>query len=117
MAEQKPKEAQQTVEPPPADSGVGERQVKPIQDRTREEQAADLTTPGDVKKGVLQEPEHEIDQSPYPSQTQVPPQERPPFATGRPDVPIVQSAVTGAGAHTPPDPDEYAPDGRPRDLT
>lgn len=114
MAEQKPKD--QTVDPPPADSGVGERQVKPIQDRTREEQAADLTTPGDVKKGVLQEPEHEIDQSPYPSQTQVPPQERPPFATGRPDVPIVQSAVTGAGAHTPPDPDEYAPDGRPRDL-
>jgi hypothetical protein len=115
MADQKQKD--QTVERPPADSGVGERQVKPIQDRSREEQVQDLTTPSDIKKGVLKEPEHEIDQSPYPSQSEVPPQERPPFATGRPDVPIVQSAVTGAGAHTPPDPEQFDADGRPRDLT
>jgi hypothetical protein len=96
-----------------SDQGVGEAQVKPIQDRSREEQQADLLHPEDIKKGVLKEPEHDADKTPYPVGDQ-PPIERPPFSTGRPDVPIVQSAVTGAGAHTPPDPDAFWPDGRPK---
>jgi len=71
--------------------------------------------PEDIEKGVLQEPEHPADQTPYPVAEQ-PPHERPPFSTARPDVPIVTSAVTGAGAHTPPPADEFTPDGRPRGL-
>jgi hypothetical protein len=114
MADAK-KDQEPTVEAPPEGVGVGERQVKPIKDRSKDEQKADLIHPEDIEKGVLKEPEHDADQTPYPVGDQ-PPIERPPFATGRPDVPIVQSAVTGAGAHTPPDPDDYTPDGRLRDL-
>lgn len=111
MAEKKTEENK--ITPAPEDSGVGERQVKPAWDRTDADLKADLTSPEDVEKGVLKEPEHEADKSPYPVQEQ-PPQERPPYSTGRPDVPIVQSAVLGAGAHTPPDPEQFWPDGRPR---
>lgn len=113
MAEKPQKQEENTITPAPPGSGASTQQVKPITERSKEEQLADLTSPGDIKKGVLKEPEHEADQSPYPTQKQ-PPQERPPFSTGRPDVPIVQSMVTGAGAHTPPDPGEFTPDGRPR---
>jgi hypothetical protein len=35
-------------------------------------------------------------------------------STAKPDEPIVQSLVTGAGAHEPPDPDVYDAAGRPR---
>ena len=113
MAEKKQQEG--SVEAPTTGDAIVDRQVKPIAERSKDEQVADLTHPEDIKKGVLKEPEHEADQSPYPA-GEVPPQERPPFSTGRPDVPIVQSMVTGAGAHTPPDPDEFTPDGRPRDI-
>lgn len=37
----------------------------------------------------------------------------PPVRTNRPDVPIAQSLVAGAGAHDPPDENEVGPDGRP----
>lgn len=36
----------------------------------------------------------------------------PPVRTDRPDVPILQTLKTGAGAHRPPDPDRIGPDGR-----
>ena len=39
-----------------------------------------------------------------------------PVRTGRPDVPVAVTLATGAGAHTPPDPDKVAPDGRPTGL-
>jgi hypothetical protein len=111
MAEKKQEESK--ITPAPEDSGVSTQPVKPITEVGKDEQTDRLVHPEDVKKGVLNEPEHEADQTPYPVGEQ-PPQERPPFSTGRPDVPIVQSAVTGAGAHTPPDPEQFKPDGRPR---
>lgn len=42
--------------------------------------------------------------------------EDPPVRTTRPDVPIAVSMATGAGQHVPPDPEEYRPDGRVRDI-
>jgi hypothetical protein len=44
-----------------------------------------------------------------------PPIDRPPVSTTRPDVPIAQSLITGAGKHMPPDPEKYDEMGRPRD--
>jgi hypothetical protein len=115
MAEDKSKDPVAGSKTETSEEGVGARQVEPITDRSKEQQQADLLHPEDIKKGVLKEPQHDADKTPYPVGEQ-PPIERPPFSTGRPDVPIVQSAVTGAGAHTPPDPDDYTPDGRLRDL-
>lgn len=40
--------------------------------------------------------------------------EAPPVSTTKPDVPIAQVLTAGAGEHTPPDPDEYDKEGRPR---
>jgi hypothetical protein len=37
----------------------------------------------------------------------------PPVRSGLPDVPVAQTLTEGAGAHTPPDPDEFDPQGRP----
>ena len=42
-----------------------------------------------------------------------PKSEDPPVRAAKPDTPIAQSLVAGAGQHTPPDPDEFGPDGRP----
>lgn len=39
--------------------------------------------------------------------------EQPPVRTGKPDTPVAQTLTAGAGEHTPPDPDEFGPDGRP----
>lgn len=39
--------------------------------------------------------------------------EAPPLHTSKPDVPIAQVLAAGAGEHTPPDPKEYDPEGRP----
>ena len=38
----------------------------------------------------------------------------PPVRAGEPDIPIAQTLAAGSGAHTPPDPDEFGPDGRPK---
>jgi len=40
--------------------------------------------------------------------------EDPPVRAAKPDTPIAQTLAAGAGAHTPPDPDEFGPDGRPK---
>jgi hypothetical protein len=77
----------------------------------------------DVKASILHEPSRDIHPSGEPEhlqdQTSAPtpyaPADRPPLATPRFDEPIVQSLVTGAGAHEPPDPDVYDPEGRVRD--
>ena len=42
--------------------------------------------------------------------------ERPPLATARPDVPIISALATGAGQHTPPNPDWVDADGYSRPL-
>jgi len=116
MANQNKPEAPAEVTQAAVDSpgGVPLQQVKPTADRSDKDLKADLVLPDEANLS-LKEPEHPADQTPYPVGEQ-PPIERPPFATGRPDVPIVNSMITGAGEHTPPDPDEYTPDGRLRDL-
>ena len=38
----------------------------------------------------------------------------PPVRAGEPYIPIAQTLAAGAGAHTPPDPVEFGPDGRPK---
>lgn len=43
--------------------------------------------------------------------------EQPPVRTSTPDTPIAQTLVAGAGAHTPPDPDEFDADGRPKSVS
>lgn len=43
--------------------------------------------------------------------------EQPPVRTSRPDTPIAQTLVAGAGEHTPPDPEVFDKDGRPRSVS
>ena len=40
--------------------------------------------------------------------------EDPPVRAAMPDTPIAQTLAAGAGEHTPPDPDKFGPDGRPK---
>lgn len=42
--------------------------------------------------------------------------EQPPVRAAKPDTPIAQTLTAGAGEHTPPDPKEFAPSGRPREI-
>ncbi len=42
--------------------------------------------------------------------------EDPPVRASKPDTPIAQTLAAGAGAHTPPDPEEFAASGRPREI-
>lgn len=42
--------------------------------------------------------------------------EDPPVRAAKPDTPIAQTLAAGAGEHTPPDPEEFAPSGRPREI-
>ncbi len=41
----------------------------------------------------------------------------PPVRAGEPDIPIAQTLAAGAGEHTPPDPDVFDKEGRPRSVT
>jgi hypothetical protein len=93
---------------------AGPAQVKPTADRSRRDLEADVVNTGDIELGVLDEPEHPADQTSVPG-PEFPPADRPPVATTRFDEPVVLSLVTGAGAHMPPDPDVYDPEGRIRD--
>jgi hypothetical protein len=43
--------------------------------------------------------------------------EDPPVRTSSPDTTIAQTLTAGAGAHTPPDPDMYDSEGRPKSVT
>lgn len=42
--------------------------------------------------------------------------EQPPVRAAKPDTPIAQTLASGAGEHQPPDPKEFAPSGRPREV-
>ena len=57
----------------------------------------------------------EADKSPLPNANDAKVDD-PPVRSGKPDVPIAQVLAAGAGEHTPPDPKEYGPDGRPLDA-
>jgi hypothetical protein len=63
---------------------------------------------------LTSEPKKSADKTSYPGGDADP--EDPPVRTTRPDVPVVNALATGAGQHVPPDPDDYTPEGRPRDL-
>jgi hypothetical protein len=54
----------------------------------------------------------EADKSSLPNALDAKPED-PPVRASKPDTPIAQTLAAGAGAHTPPDPDVYGPDGRP----
>lgn len=56
----------------------------------------------------------EADKSPLPNAMDAKTDD-PPVRSGKPDIPIAQVLAAGAGEHTPPDPKEYGPDGRPLD--
>jgi hypothetical protein len=52
-------------------------------------------------------------ETPMPNAVETDP-EAPPIHTAQPDVPIAQTLAAGAGEHTPPDPDQFDEQGRPR---
>lgn len=97
-----------------APGGVNAQQVKPTEDRKWSDVKADMTHAPDRDLHPSGEPEHEADRTSLP--TAYAPIERPPVSTTRPDQEILRSLVTGAGAHVPPDPAKYTPEGRPRDI-
>jgi len=55
----------------------------------------------------------EADKSSLPNAMDAKPDD-PPVRAATPDTPIAQTLAAGAGAHTPPDADEFDPDGRPK---
>src|SRR5215210_4943480 len=97
----------------PQDAG-GVENVEPA--KTESIKGADVinSAPAADRVVLTSEPKRSGDKSSSPGGEAFP--EDPPVRTTRPDVPIVQSLATGAGQHVPPDPDEYTPDGRVRDI-
>lgn len=57
----------------------------------------------------------EADKSSLPNAMDAKPDD-PPVRAAKPDTPIAQTLAAGAGEHTPPDPKEFAPSGRPREI-
>jgi hypothetical protein len=98
-----------------AQLGPAGRQVKPTAEQSSKEIKASLVFKEDAELHPDGLPEHEADQTSIPG-PKFPPLDRPPVATTRPDVPIITSLVTGAGAHEPPDPEKYDAAGRPKDA-
>lgn len=58
----------------------------------------------------------EADKSSLPNAMDAKPED-PPVRASRPDTPIAQTLTAGAGEHTPPDPDEFDKEGRPRSVS
>lgn len=96
--------------------GVSAAQVEPTADRKWSEVKAEMTHAPDRDLHPAGEPKHAADKTSIPG-PEYPPAERPPVSTTRPDREILRSLVTGAGAHEPPDPKVYTPEGRVRELT
>ena len=94
-------------------AGVDARQVEPTTSLSRDVKARMTHQPDvDLHPSKLA---HEADQTSIPG-PEYPPIERPPVSTTKAGVEVLRSLVTGAGAHTPPDPALYDAEGRPRDL-
>lgn len=55
------------------------------------------------------------DETPMPNAVETEPAV--PVSTQKPDEPIAQTLAAGAGEHTPPDPDKFDKEGRPRSVT
>lgn len=71
-------------------------------------------TPSPVVQSTTEETPAEADESSLPNAMDAKVND-PPVRAGRPDIPIAQTLAAGAGEHTPPDPDEFDSEGRPRD--
>lgn len=97
------------TEDPAADEAA---KVKPTSEMSGKELKESLAHPEDADLHPAGEPKRSADKTSSPGGEAYP--EDPPVRTTRPDVPILQSLATGAGAHVPPDPEYYTPEGRPR---
>ena len=58
----------------------------------------------------------EADKSSLPNAMDAKPED-PPVRAAKPDTPIAQTLAAGAGEHTPPDPEMFDKDGRPRSVS
>ncbi len=96
-------------------SAVTEEQAKratPTSEMSGKELKVSIAYSPDADLHPDGEPEKEADKTSYPVPNDAEIND-PPLRTNRPDVPIVRTLATGAGAHEPPSPDEVHPDGRP----
>jgi hypothetical protein len=94
------------VEPVPVEEvkPAAEMSGKEIKDALTFQEDAKLHPSGEPSDPGSKEPGGVADTEPN----------RPPYKTNRPDEPIITALATGAGAHTPPDPDEVDADGYSR---
>jgi hypothetical protein len=90
---------------------VPAEEVKPASEMSGKEIKDALTFSEDAKLHPAGEPSDEVSKEPGGIPATEP--NRPPYATGKPDEPILTALATGAGGHTPPDPDEFDSEGRP----
>lgn len=77
--------------------------------------AGNVTRPAVVQSTTEATPA-EADKSSLPNALDAKPED-PPVRASKPDTPIAQTLAAGAGEHTPPDPDEFDKEGRPRSVT
>ena len=90
---------------------------KVLTDAERVEKAGDGIEPGishsaPAVQSTTEETPAEADKTSMPNAMDAKPED-PPVRASKPDTPIAQTLAAGAGEHTPPDPDEFGPDGRP----
>ena len=69
-----------------------------------------------VVQSTTTETPAEADESSLPNAMDAKPED-PPVRASKPDTPIAQTLAAGAGEHTPPDPDEFDKEGRPRSVS
>lgn len=89
-------------------------EVKPTADMSGAEIKEALTVTEDAKLHPAGKPSDPASREPGGAPSTDP--DRPPYATSRPDEPILTSLATGSGAHTPPDPATVDADGYVRPL-
>jgi len=89
-------------------------QAKPTADKSAKEVRDSLAFAPDRELHPGGEPKHDADKTSTPGPS-VPPIDRPPVSSPRAPEDLLRSLATGAGAHTPPDPDKYNADGTPKD--
>jgi hypothetical protein len=105
-------------------ASAGEVRTEDVRDPgIRPQQGTPTEQLGDVREHLAYAPDRELHPSGEPDhpadRTSVngpenPPLHRPPVASPRPDAELVRTLATGAGAHEPPNPDEYNADGSPK---
>lgn len=93
--------------------GVDVKQVQPTRGKSGKDVKASLAFQPDADLHPDGDPPKSADQSSYPGgEAEI---HDPPIRSTKPDVGIIRTLATGAGAHVPPDPDVYTPEGRVRD--